>query len=956
MYKHYTTSPIFWLLIGSTVLFAGLYGCSPFPEENEIKSSTAFEEFPTWKISKIIVSELTVNSERTYPDSTVTFTAKISNRGMNCARGVQVKFFVDSALVYRTLIEELAPGGTLTVDAPWRATGTGRKNVRVVTIQRDPNKVFTTEDNWAECSLWIGGEKDPKPDLLIRTVDFTKSPVYVDRSAIIPFSVHNPSFATTSEIPIRFSIDGEVLFEGTVRALSPGDTQEFAVKCNSIEPGEHILKVDLVPGGMSNMISLPPGGTSWAISIPGPSKLYTYPAAKDQWASVGPSILGDGNAGRMEDLVFDTQDERIAYGVTEVGGIWKTTDFGTSWTPIGDKLPTMNFFRIAVDPKYPKIVYAATQFRDGLWKSIDGGDNWCPFAMPSSDIRISCIRSLVVRHRNIESDEVLIYIGCDSGLLQYVSSDPWSLQSQYSEWTYLINDPIWDIAVHPNNPNIIWASVNRWLPKDKQELDHIAIRLGANSPWQTGQGLPTNGLAKIDVSNSTPKVLYASVWSPAPDKELAIYRSTDSGITWKFICDYDANKNDYDKVMYNPFIRIDPYNLLIVYIAGTRLYRVDINKALNKDSDHTEVIDAGHYDIKELVFLKSLMPKQQGHAFWVLSDGGIWYVSELSTIVHRNNELRNIQFYDLTCSSIDRNLMLGGTQDNGTLRYRGYSVWEDIAGGDGHYSLISPLNTNRMYAQYQYLKSVRRTDNGLDGKPEWQDAFGSGADTLHNIEDGFFTCDPNDDQHLLAVGDQVHETENSGDNWKHVGPVADIGQAPVRGSITRVLFQPGTDSQTWIAGTSEGQIWYHTKNDWVGIYEHCSANGIPDPVLINSMAFDPNDNQVLWVSFLTNNKDSRIYRIDLNVSANKFLPISSSFPVNVTLNVICGDPHSSNIVYVGTDHGIYRGISFNNVDYIWAPYNEGFPLVKVTALQVNMIKKELIAGTNGRGAWAVKTR
>lgn len=972
MSVHVETRYVLRSLASLVLAGAASVACHPQTNPNSLVSGRAFEAFPWWGSAQITVGHIATEPERVRQGEMVTLSATLENRGPASARGT-VAFFVDAKTVGREESPRIGAGGRATIRAAWRAAGPGRHSVRAVFVPAARARAIPGADNWAESAVWVAGEENPMPDLQLSTMDFEDSPVAPGGPAVIPFKVHNPSFATTATVPIRFSVDGALLAQAVVRSLEPGETQEFQVTWPAPTAGQHVLRADFgrhdisdpapPSGGPRESLPQPsppppPGASSWVVSIPGPSSLYTYPAAaKDQWASMGPSILADGNAGRMEDLVFDTHDDRIAYGVSEVGGIWKTTNFGVTWMPVGDKLPTLNFVKIAVDPNRPEIVYAASR-DEGIWKSIDGGRNWSPFATGTNDLRLTGVRALLVRHRSLEQDEVVVYVGCDLGLFEYANVDPSALRSTFAEWKRLMTDPVWDLAIHPNNPSYLWASVNRMLPNGVQEFDRVVVRQGLASPWQTGQGLPGQGLARIAVAPLAPNIVYSAILFPAVNKELAIYRSVDKGLTWRFVCDYQANGGDYWKVMYNPFIRVDPDNPLVVYVAGTQLYRVDVNKALTGNSDHTSLVNAGHPDIKQLVFLKSALAQQQGRAFWVLSDGGVWWVPQLGSLTHRNGELRTIQFYDLASSAADSHLMLGGTQDNGTLRYRGFYIWEDVGPeGDGNRSLVSPTG-NRMYGQGQFLDSLYRTDNGLDKKPSWQAVGGSGSNALpKDVWDGFMTLDSGDDAHVLTVGDQVYETKNAGGDWARVGPVAELGHAPVRGVITRVLFQPGTNSDTWMAGTSEGQVWYHRKAGWIGIDEHEDAAGNIDAAAVTSMAFSPADSRVLWAVFATSDRDRRIYRYEQKGNFwGPGLAIGSGFPRNVTPRVICGDPTAINVVYVGTDNGVYRGETVNYTDYVWAPYNEGLPLARVTALLVDHVSRELRAGTNGRGAWAVRTR
>ena len=188
-----------------------------------------------------------------------------------------------------------------------------------------------------------------------------------------------------------------------------------------------------------------------------------------------------------------------------------------------------------------------------------------------------------------------------------------------------------------------------------------------------------------------------------------------------------------------------------------------------------------------------------------------------------------------------------------------------------------------------------------------------------------------------------------------VGPAPLLGQAPVRGAITRVIFRPGTDSQTWMAGTSAGELWYHTALGWTGVFQHEGANGIPDNAFVRSMAFAPTDNTVLYVLFATSDKDRRLYRFDLKGYNWVEYPISTQLPTNVNLNALCGDAYKPTMVYVGTSAGVFRGERTPGLDYDWKPYNDGLPLVVVTDLLVDKTSGELRAATNGRGAWGITT-
>jgi photosystem II stability/assembly factor-like uncharacterized protein len=946
-----------------------LLGKLPGPTTTTTEAEEPFEEHPYWDMPNLVATDIQPGEERVQQGDEVALTALVENRGEGEANEALVTFLVDGEAVNESIVPPLGPGASAECRGSWRADGPGRHNVRAFVAASREDVESEEGDNWAECDVWVAGEDDPVPAIVVEPPDLEGLQLNPGDSRMLTFRVRNPSFAQLPETPVRILIDDEPIATEAIDQLGPGGSQDLHVPWERVTAGEHLIKVEMdLDDRFPDPVAA--GVTVYRATVPGQGSLYAYPAARDKWASMGPSILKSGNAGRMEDLVFDPKNPSVAYGCSEVGGIWKTTDSGGTWAPLGDKLPTMDFRRVAVDPMYPQIVYAASH-DDGVFKSIDGGVTWTAFALGardgSTDVDITDPKGLEVVHPDPSDDEVLIYLASQEGVLRYTNADPWKKVSVAGEWDVILDGLIWDMVVHPEDPDILWASVHRWTWVNNVRthvFDHVASTFmggwGGKSSWfDVSANLPSQGGCKLDFfAYQSQYVLYAAISRPDTTHELAVYRSPNGGISWTKVVDYPPNAGDYWKVMYNPFIRVHPTNSNIVYIAGTQLYRLDVAKALAGGSDHTTVVNAGHADIKELVFLHGMAPVFD-EAFWVLSDGGIWQVTNgpvFQITTPRNQELRTIQFYDMDTAANDPKLMIGGTQDNETIQYQGAAQWREIGpDGDGKYALISPTNSNRMYGQYQFLDSTKRTDNGTAGSVGWTDASGTDPNRLPHIGDGFITIDPANGNHLLAVGDQVHETTNGGSTWAKVGPEALQGQAPVRGSINRIAFRQGTDSSTWMAGTNAGELWYHTAAGWTGVWQHRGANGQLDNASVVSMAFAPTDNRVLYVLFRTSDKDRRLYRLELKGFNWTDQAISSQLPTNVRPRVICGDAHKPTVVYVGTDAGVFRGERTPGLDYAWKTYNDGLPLVIVNDLLIDKASGELRAGTNGRGAWAVKT-
>jgi hypothetical protein len=175
--------------------------------------------------------------------------------------------------------------------------------------------------------------------------------------------------------------------------------------------------------------------------------------------------------------------------------------------------------------------------------------------------------------------------------------------------------------------------------------------------------------------------------------------------------------------------------------------------------------------------------------------------------------------------------------------------------------------------------------------------------------------------------------------------------------VTKVLVQPTTF--TWIAGTSQGQLWSTSTagSPWSLEFEH------PYGASVASMAFAPTDHRVLLVSFAAGgaNAYTRLWRFEINPGPPMVWTasdITDNFPTQRTARVISGDGYSTEVAYIGTERGVFRGKTTSGCGscvWNWQPYNSGLPLVQINDLLVDPASKQLRAGTWGRGAWAVIT-
>ena len=924
-----------------------------------------FEASPSWNLADLAVTLGRIEPERVDSGVPVHIQAVISNVGTGSAGEFQVVLLVDGELAGRQGMDGLGAVASTDLTFEWPAEGPGRHVIRVAVSERE-GLDGSPDNDQADGAVWVSGEDPPVPDLEVIPPEFDLLQLQTGESRRLVFRIRNPSFAVVQEVPVRFWIDQIPASSDWIRHLDPGEYQDFQVPWDDVAPGEHVVAVQMIlpetfPDAVERAIA------TFRVILPGTSVLYSSPGV-DKWASLGPSYLTNGNAGgptgstgRMDCIAIDPGYHPTMYAGSPTGGIWKTNNGGLSWWPVGDKLPSLHIGSIAVDPRRPSHVYAGT-WDKGVFKSVDGGNTWSPFAAAFRDPgggehAMRSVRRIFLRYIDPESDQLLIYLATDDGVLRCILNDPSHTATQSSEWALIKSGIVQDMDVSPADSWVVYASISRaavvngyWVSVHDGIYRTTVGGYATESDWTLlTQGLPaTAGMQVhhvVDIYPANPAVLYTAVNEPEPGVSLALYKSTDGGDTWSLAKTiFKPNPDGGIDGLYNPFVRVQPVNENIVYVGGVGLYR--LNLAIGQTVEVTGL----HVDQKTLEFIPD-----EPTRYYALNDGGVWRGTvngrpPTDLVEPRNQDLRTIQFYDVDCSASNSDVMVGGTQDNGTLAFTGQPVWRAILGGDGNFSIISRQNDSRIYAQHQFLTDTRRTDQGVNA-----DYFGSHYDWMAcatglpsgddwYVKTAFITLDPDNDTHVLAQGPEVYETKNSGASWSPVGPRG----ANVKGGITRIQFRPGAGSRIWAVGTSRGQVWLrNTGGSYDFIDEH------PQNAAVESLTFAPTDPGVLYVLYRGGAAYLRLWRYEETSPGNWMAGnVTDTLPQNVDALVVCGDPYDRDIAYLGTTRGVYKGDGRTGW-WAWDDYDDGLPLVEVKDLLVDPTSRQLRAGTFGRGAWAV---
>jgi len=342
----------------------------------------------------------------------------------------------------------------------------------------------------------------------------------------------------------------------------------------------------------------------------------------------------------------------------------------------------------------------------------------------------------------------VVFAATDVGIVRYQGNDPRELVSAPSDWVQSRSGVATDVVVHPTNASLVYGSVSgEGIVRTTSGLTAL------QADWSTLSGPvdltgTTGSSFTLDVFWGSPRTVLAGLTSPRPGSVFGLYRTHDEGGSWDRV-EYAAGTLEGP---YNPFVRVHPADRDLVYFGGIKLYKK------RWGTTGQTIVTGVHDDMHGFEF----DPAAPGE-YLVTADGGVFRGTIAAdtlpdTCTPRNLDLRVTQFFDIDAASANAALMVGGTQDNGTVLFEGTPDWRLIMGGDGLFSCIAPSNNDVFYAQHQSLDSTARS---VDGGKTWVPA-NHGLPKGFTMMDSFIVVHPRSADEVLSQGDQVYVTQNGG--------------------------------------------------------------------------------------------------------------------------------------------------------------------------------------------------
>lgn len=720
-----------------------------------------------------------------------------------------------------------------------------------------------------------------------------------------------------------------------------------------------------------------------AVEVAKEKQSYNMRTEASGWTPLGPQVFASPSnplievgLHRVNTIEFHPTDPNTFWVGVAFGGVWKTTNGGTSYTPLTDDLPILRISDIAVAPSNTDIIYLcvgdyaylgwnletngnkrATHYGLGIYKSLDGGATWNPTGLTfdQTDFDGSLTRRVFID----PTDPDNIVAASTSGI--YTSTDGGA------NWTKVYDELIWDLEQDPNDYTILYASTgfSNLLGQGNAGLLK-STDFGAT--WSAlNTGIPaTDAAQRIEIGISPVNTDY--VYLVACNLEggmYGVYRSTDAGATWtqqsttpNIIGLEDGTVGTSGGGTVDLAIVASQTDVNTLYVGGLNMWGssdggVTWNGISNWRNDYGSSLHADqHYYTYNPLDSK----------YYICNDGGLYATANIQmgswetaqnsegytwpTVWEKLSEGINATSLYRIAVTDGANVFMAGSQDNNTyIFYDG--VWRMGVGGDGMESLIHPENPDIMVGMRQYGFLSKSLDGGA--------TFTSGlTDHISSTEFGAWTVPllhhPEKANTIYAAWGNVYRSSDFGDNWTRVSNFPDISTNlpfPWPTSAMAISeYDPTTmvlSKRPFYSFSQKMQLYYsgNSGGTWKSIRADLPANGF-----ITSIEMDNDHPRKFWVTLSGFDDGNKVFATTnggsswQNITDN--LP---NLPVNKLVHV---DGSLNNDLYIGTDIGVYYR---NDKMSQWTLYSQDLPNVIVNDLKIDYAENKLYAATFGRGVW-----
>ena len=711
----------------------------------------------------------------------------------------------------------------------------------------------------------------------------------------------------------------------------------------------------------------PPAAASWTFL--GPAPLDTTIGAYET-PNMSPT------AGRTSAVAVDPTDPDVIYAGYALGGLWKSVDGGTSWTPLMDDQPSLAVGAVAIDPAAPNTIWVGTGEAaffagfagQGLYRSTDGGQHWAEVGAGTFD-------GLTISRIALDGGEV--WVAAAFGLsgrgdvctaLDYEAPGQGLYHATNgAQFTLVRAGSMVDIEIDRS------ATPRRLFVSDYKSGGWRSVDGGQT--WVAPTGLPASPTAKrieFALSPADPNVVYAGL---GLGQAATLYLSTDAGANFAAV----PGAPDYCQTQcyYDNSVLVDPTDPNVVYLGGGICGVWKTSDGLAAAPTFANVSlpgqDCGagsenwylgnvHPDIHDLAFAPG-----QSSVVYAASDGGVARSSDAGDTWERLNDgVGTIQFYGMCLDPVDPDIMYGGSQDNGSMKRRGDELeWRGLISGDGGPCVVDPVDPGHVLISNEGGE-VLATNNAFASLPH--DVF---------VADGAW-CTPSnpgcgDRTGFIAplVGDpsrsnvayigtyRLWQSTDGGklQTWTAKSPDLTAGlnsvpcvapSIPAFDDVLSAIVVAPSDPDTIYTGSEAGIV--HVTEDGGASWTNVTAPPLPQR-FVTALAVEPLDPRTVYVGFsgFSTSTPAAPGHVFASHDAGASWSLAD-IGVDVPVDTLAAHPVGQGLVYAGTDLGV---MITTDGGASWDVLGDALPNTAVFALGFQRPGARLVAGTHGRSAWAI---
>lgn len=716
------------------------------------------------------------------------------------------------------------------------------------------------------------------------------------------------------------------------------------------------------------------GPATAAGNVDDDSRLSSSTFAGLKLRGIGPALM----SGRIADIAIHPENRSIWYVAVGSGGVWKTTNAGTTWSPVFDDQPSYSIGSVSLDPNNPRVVWVGTGenvsgrhvgWGDGVYKSNDGGGSWQRMGLDASEH----VSKILVDPR----DSNLVFVaaqgplwssGGDRGV--YRSSDGGESWQQVLDLG--ADTGATDLAFDPRDPDVLYAAAYQrrrqiWSLLAGGAESGIHKSTDGGTTWRRlSEGLPKGDMGKIGlaVSPVDPDVVYATI--EADREERGFYRSEDRGESWQKRSDYLSNGTGphyYQEIYASPHKR-------------DRVYQMDVWMHVTEDGGKS-FAPLGerhkHSDNHALAF-----DLADPNYLLAGSDGGLYESFDRGVSWKFVANLPVTQIYKM---AVDNDWpvyhVLGGTQDNGTqwgpsrtmnvhgIRNRD---WQVPLGADGYGCAFDPEDPNLLYAEWQrgnLLRFDRQSGESLDIRPRPE----PGDPPERWNWDAPLTVSPHSPARLYFGSHRLWRSDDRGDSWQAVSGDLTRGRNRYElelmgrvwsvddlydntamswyGTLTAVAESPLVEGLLY-TGSDDGVI--QVSEDGGGSWRRVTVPGVPELAFVNDLTPSLHEPNTVYAIF-DNHKlgDFTPYLYRSTDRGRSWQSAAGDLPERHVLWSVVQDHERSDLLFVGSEYGIHFTLDGGDR---WLKL-AGAPTIAFRDLAIQRRESDLIGASFGRGFWVL---